>query len=113
MDKGRSLVKQLNEHRPDMPPCEDLAIRDRVEAVMSMKLDSGEYKGMSYIEAIALSKMRYSLDHPESYSLGDLAKITADRKKSVEVDAGSKLLECFSRFDEPAEEVLPVGEGIK
>lgn len=105
-------MEQLDLYRPDKPSCAETAMKDQVDTILNVVIPDGEYKGLSYIQAITLAKAKQAIEDPKSVSFGDIAKITADRKQKVEVSAGSGLLELFGQFNAPAEEVIdPKSEG--
>ena len=104
IDSKQSLTKQLDKARPNEAPCSETALYDMVAEELLMPLD--DYGGLEAIRAMARSKINYCLDHPESYSLGDLSKISAPNKKKVEVEASNSLLSLFMTLDERPQEVV-------
>ena len=109
MDKHQSLVQQLDEHRPEKPSCADTAVKDRMDEYL---LADTVVQGVPNIILLLKEKIAYSLEHPESYSFGDLAKISAPKKSVTEVGTGNGLLNIFARFEEePMEVIDAVKEG--
>lgn len=112
LDKNQPLVQYLNEYRPDMPPCEDTVAKDMVNSILLMEVKSGVYRGMTYIQALTKAKVEHAIEHPESISLGDISKITADRKSKVQVEATESLLDLFTALkQEPSDVVVIDSEG--
>lgn len=103
IDPKKPLAKQLDEQRGDKPTCSETALYDLV-ADEFMR----EYDGIEGIRAMARQKIKYCIEHPESFSLGDLAKVSAPNKKKVEVEASNELLAMFNALDEKPTEVVDV-----
>jgi len=102
MDKHASLVEQLNQYRPDMKPCSETAVKERVDAILLMV----DADGVANIDKLVANKIKYALEHPESYTFRDLAQIAQPAKTKTEVDAGGQLLNLFARFAEKPAEVV-------
>lgn len=108
LDRSKSLTRQLDVMHPGRPNCKDTMIKSYqvVDRVLAGECNVEGFKGLSNLEAMTLSKVKYSIEHPESTSLGDIAKITAPRKEKETEDTSTKLLELFQSLDEIPDEVI-------
>lgn len=110
---NQPLAEYLDKYRPDRPTCDQVVARDYVDSVLLMSVPKGEYAGLTYIQAAVLAKLKVTIEDPCSKgaaSLGDLAKISADRKQKMEHEAGDSLKDLFLRLKEKPSDVLVVDE---
>lgn len=115
MDKHLPLTEQLDKYRPDMQPCAEYALKDRLDSAAMQMVSSGRYAGMTKLEAAANAILDKTIEDPSqsgAATLGDLVKLSQPRKQKVEVDAGSSLLNVFARFNDPAEEIIDPTEDL-
>ena len=96
-------MEQLDQYRPDKPTCAETAVKDRMDEFL---LSPSGIPGLTKIEALLLKKYEHALENPDSFSFGDLAKISAPSKNKHEVEAGSGLLDVFARFSETPVEIV-------
>jgi len=109
LDRTKSLTKQLDAMHPGLPKCKETAMKTYqvVDRVLTQECDIDGFKGLTYLEALTVSKVKHAIKHPESTSLGDIAKITAPKKETEQgEDTGSKLLDLFNSMDEVPDEVI-------
>ena len=109
IDFNKPVSQQLDGMRPEKPKCSEVAAKDDLDNALLMEVPDGPFKGMSYIRAASLARLKFIIENPDQASLGELAKAAQPSTKQLNVGVGDGLKELFGRFNEPAEEVIDVG----